>query len=443
MKAQPKTKATRTRTKAKTKERQARATKAGPKPPAAQAQEILIEARTPVKRVALLEGGRLMEIDYEDPKRPRRVGYIYKGVVKDVRSGIGAAFVDVGEPENFFLAAKELNEAILRAKGYRRGQSFPIGKVLRGGQTLIVQAKREGIGGKNPQATTRISLAGRYWVFLPKDGRLGISRRIEDPKEVQRLKAIAKQLKRDDEGLIARTAAAGAPEEALERDFNYLLGTWKGIEEKAERVQAPARLYQGLGLIKTFLRDRLAPDVERVVVDDEKTLHEIEDFLRYLHLEAYLDRLELYDDERPLFEVRGVEAQLRESLQPKVKLPSGGSLVIAETEALTAIDVNTGGDTRHRTQEQAILHTNLEAAVEIPRQLRLRKISGIIVVDFVDMKRKEHVQKVIERLKAELKKDRVPTDFIDITELGLVEITRKREGESLMEMLGDGEAGEG
>jgi len=138
-----------------------------------------------------------------------------------------------------------------------------------------------------------------------------------------------------------------------------------------------------------------------------------------------------------------VEAQLRESLQPKVKLPSGGSLVIAETEALTAIDVNTGGDTRHRTQEQAILHTNLEAAVEIPRQLRLRKISGIIVVDFVDMKRKEHVQKVIERLKAELKKDRVPTDFIDITELGLVEITRKREGESLMEMLGDGEADEG
>jgi ribonuclease G len=427
--------------KAKTKATPKRRVRAA-KGPARQTQEILIEARTPTKRVALLEEGRLMEIYYEDPRRPRRVGNIYKGVIKDVLSGISAAFIDVGEPENFFLAAKELNEAILRAKGYRRGQAFPIGKVLKGGQQLIVQVKREGIGEKNPQATTRISLAGRYWVFLPKDGRLGVSRRIEDPKEAQRLKAIARELKREDEGLIARTAAARAKEEDLERDFNYLLGTWKGIEEKAERVSAPALLYRGIGLIKTILRDRLVPEVARVVVDDEKTLREIEDFLKYLHLEGYLDRLELYGDERPLFEMRGIEAQLRESLQPKVKLPSGGSLVIAETEALTAIDVNTGGDTRHRTQEQAILHTNLEAAVEIPRQLRLRKISGIIVVDFIDMRRKEHIQQVIERLKGELKKDRVPADFIDITELGLAEITRKREGESLMEMLGDGELGE-
>ena len=424
--------------KATTTKRKVRATKGRIK----QTQEILVEARTSTKRVALLEEGRLMEIYYEDPRRPRRVGNIYKGVIKDVLSGISAAFIDVGEPENFFLAAKELNEAILRAKGYRRGQAFPIGKVLRGGQQLIVQVKREGIGEKNPQATTRISLAGRYWVFLPKDGRLGVSRRIEDLKEAQRLKAIARALKREDEGLIARTAAAGAKEEDLERDFNYLLGTWKGIEEKAEQVSAPKLLYRGIGLIKTILRDRLVPEVKRVVVDDEKTLREIEDFLKYLHLEEYLDRLELYEDERPLFEMRGVEAQLRESLQPKVKLPSGGSLVIAETEALTAIDVNTGGDTRHRTQEQAILHTNLEAAVEIPRQLRLRKISGIIVVDFIDMKRKEHIQQVIERLKEELKKDRVPADFIDITELGLVEITRKREGESLMEMLGDGDLSE-
>ncbi len=384
-----------------------------------------------------MEDGRLTEIYYEDPKRQRLVGNVYKGVVKDVLSGISAAFVDVGEGENLFLAAKELNESILRARGYRRGEPIPIGKVLRGGQELIVQVKREGIGEKNPQGTTRISLAGRYWVFLPKDGRLGISRRIEDPKEERRLKRIARELKREDEGLIARTAAAYADEDDLERDFKYLLGTWKGIEEEAARVSAPALLYREPGLIPRVLRDRLAPEVERVVVDDPSAYEEVLDFLHYLHLEEYRDRIELYEEERPLLEARGVEAQLRESLQPKVPLPSGGSLVIAETEALTAIDVNTGSDTRHRSQEQAILHTNLEAAVEIPRQLRLRKISGIIVVDFIDMRRRENVRKVIRTLREELKKDRVPADFIDMTELGLVEITRKREGESLMEMLGE------
>jgi len=382
-----------------------------------------------------------MEIYYEDPKRVRLVGNIYKGIVKDVLSGISAAFIDVGERDNLFLSAKELNDSLLRSRGYRRGSPFPIGKVIRGGQQLIVQVKREGIGEKNPQGTTRISLAGRYWVFLPKDGRLGISRRIEDPEEIKRLKGIAQELKRSDEGLIARTAAAGARLEDLERDFNYLLGTWKGIEDEAKQVSAPALLYRGPGLIKSIIRDRLMPNVKRVVIDSEAAYREIVDFLKYLHMEEYLDRLELYSDERPLFEVRGVEAQLRESLKPRVPLPGGGSLVIAETEALTAIDVNTGSDTRHRNQEQAILNTNLEAAVEIPRQLRLRKISGIIVVDFIDMKHKEDVRKVIGLLQEELKKDRVPADFIDITELGLVEITRKREGESLAEMLSEENSG--
>jgi ribonuclease G len=379
----------------------------------------------------------LTEIYYEDPKRIRLVGNIYKGIVKDVLSGISAAFIDVGERDNLFLSAKELNESLLRSRGYRRGSPFPIGKVLKGGQRLIVQVKREGIGEKNPQGTTRISLAGRYWVFLPKDGRLGVSRRIEDAEEIKRLKGVAQELKRSDEGLIARTAAAGARLEDLERDFNYLLGIWKGIEEEAKQVSAPALLYRGPGLIKSIVRDRLMPDVRRVVVDSEAAYRELVDFLKYLHMEEYLDRLEFYSDERPLFEVRGVEVQLRESLQPRVPLPGGGSLVIAETEALTAIDVNTGSDTRHRNQEQAILNTNLEAAVEIPRQLRLRKISGIIVVDFIDMKRREDVRKVVHLLQEELKKDRVPADFIDITELGLVEITRKREGESLAEMLSE------
>jgi ribonuclease G len=347
-----------------------------------------------------------MEIHYDDPERI--LGNIYKGIVRDILPGINAAFVDVGLEEKLFLSMKELSDELWQKA---RGQSPQIQKLLKSGQQIILQVKREGIGTKNPQGTMKISLPGRYWVFLPTHERLGVSRRIEDEHESRRLRRIARKLKHKGEGLIARTAAQGAFEEDLERDFNYLLGTWKGIEEQAARVKAPALLYRGLDLVKAFLRDRLIEDVKRVVVDSERVYQEIKDFLSYMHMDQFMDRIELYRGKRPLFEARGVEKQLRESLQPKVRLPGGGSLVIAETEALTAIDVNTGSDIKYKDQEQAILNTNLEAAVEIPRQLRLRKLSGIIIADFVDMKRREHVEKVIRKLQEELKKDRVPADL--------------------------------
>ncbi len=257
--------------------------------------------------------------------------------------------------------------------------------------------------------------------------------------EVRRLKKIAKDLKRPEEGLIARTAAEGASREDLERDFNFLLGNWKGIEEDAERGRAPRLLFQGMDLVRTLLRDRLLEDVDRVVIDSPSKYEEIRDFLRYMHMEDYETAVQLYQDRRPLFEVRGVESQIRDSLEKRVALPGGGSLVIEETEALTAIDVNTGSDVKHKDQEMAILNTNLEAAIELPRQLRLRKLSGIIIVDFIDMKRRDHENKVLRRLREELRHDRVPADLVDITQLGLVEITRKREGESLADMMTDEE----
>lgn len=391
--------------------------------------EILIETLGPRTRVAILEDKRLMEIYYEDPERI--LGNIHKGIVRDILPGINATFVDVGKGQNLFLSLKELNDALL--KGHRHGTT--IQKILKSGQPLIIQVKREAIGSKNPQGTLKISLPGRYWVFLPTDERLGASRRIADERESRRLKRIAKKLKHEGEGLIARTAAQGASEEDLERDFNYLLGTWKGIEEKAKRTPAPALLHRGLDLVKAILRDRLLESIERVIVDSAETYQEILDFLHYMHMEDYIDLLQLYRGKRPLFELHGVESQLRESFQPKVKLPGGGYLVIAETEALTAIDINTGSDVKHQNQDTAILNTNLEAAVEIPRQLRLRKLSGIIIADFVDMRRRDHLEKVIRKLQEELKKDRSPADFVDITKLGLVEITRKREGESLLGLL--------
>lgn len=392
---------------------------------------ILINATSQETRVALVEEGRLMEIYYEGPAHERIVGNIYVGIAKDILSGLGSAFVDVGLPQNLFLSQKELNDALLQSQGLRRGADVPIQKVLRPGQRLIVQVKREGIGAKNPQGTTRIALPGRFWVFLPKDGRLGVSRRIEERREIRQLKRIAQELKRPHEGLIARTASQGADRKDLERDFNFLLGTWKGIEEEAERSSRPKLLYEGPGLVKRIIRDRLLEDVSKVIVDSGTVYQEILSFLDYMWMGEYKDSIELYHEKRPLFEQWDVERQLRESRNPEVKLEAGGTLVIAETEALTAIDVNTRGDVHHRNQEAAILNTNLEAAREIPRQLRLRKISGIIIVDFVDMKRRDALEKVIALLKEELKKDRVTSDLIDVTALGLVEITRKREERSL------------
>ncbi len=394
------------------------------------------------KRVAIVEEGRLVEIYFECPERPRIVGNIYKGKVETVLAGLGAAFVNVGEKQSLFLSQHEINDAILISKGFEPWKGTPpIQKVLKPGQTLIIQVRREGIGTKNPQGTTKISLPGRYWVFLPREDRVAISRRITDPNEAKRLRQIAHELKAPGEGLIARTAAAGVPKEDLERDFKFLLGTWKGIEDMATKAPAPSLLYRNPDLVKSIVRDRFTEDVQSLIVDDEGEYRGILNYLHYLHLDRLKPRVKLYRGNMPLFVRYDIERQFREALQRRIPLKGGGFITIDETEALTAIDVNTGKDIRHKNQEAAILNTNLEAAVEIPRQLRLRKLSGIIIVDFVDMASKADERKVIERLKQELRKDRVPADFIDVTKLGLVEITRKREGESLSAMLESLEGG--
>lgn len=377
-----------------------------------------------------------MEIYFAVPGSRPLVGNIYKGKVETVLPGMGAAFVNVGERQHLFLSQHELCDRMLRALGFAPWKGpAPIQRVLRPGQAVLIQVRREGVGQKNPQGTTKISLPGRFWVFLPEEERVAVSRRITDPAEARRLRGIAHEFLAPGEGLIARTAAQGTSREDLERDFNFLLGTWKGIEEAAERATPPALLHEEPDLIHTIVRDRFLEDVHCLLVDDAEEHQEILEFLRYLHLDHLRKRVRLYRGTMPLFVRYEVEHQLSEALKRRVPLRGGGFLTIDETEALTAIDVNTGSDVRHRNQEAAILNTNLEAAVEIPRLCRLRKISGIIIVDFVDMASHEAEQKVIDRLKEELRKDRVPADFIDITKLGLVEITRRKEGESLATLL--------
>lgn len=388
------------------------------------------------KRIAILENGKLLKIFYEDFQQDKLVGNIYKGKVEDVLSGLGSAFVNAGEEQSLFLSRSEINQAILRSRGFDPNEYPPrINKVINEGESLIVQVKRGRIGSKNPQGTTKVSLPGRYWVFLPKDSRLGISRRITDDREIQRLKDVAKNLKEENEGLIARTASENASKEDLKRDFNFLLGTWKGVEEEATNVKSPHLLHSHAGMVRKVIRDRLLEGVDQVLTDSKPVYDDIIDYLHYLRMDNFQDVVQHYQDQDPLFEHYGVKSQLKKCLQREVSLDSGGYLAIDETEALTAIDVNTGGNVDHKNQAQAILNTNLSAAREIPIQLRLRKISGIIIVDFVDMYKNEDQQKVIDELKKSLREDRVPADFIDMTPLGLVEITRKREGESLADLM--------
>lgn len=379
-----------------------------------------------------------MEVHFELPDRRSLVGNIYKGKVETVLPGMGAAFVQVGEKKPLFLAAHELHDGILKAKGWEPSRGVPpIQKVLKTGESLIVQVRRDEIGEKNAQATTKLSLPGRYWVFLPTEERVSISRRIEDREVARRLRQIAYELKPEGTGLIARTAARYASRDDLERDFKYLLGLWKGIQELAEKSSPPRLLYSPPDLVHSVVRDRFLEDVDSLIVDDEATYQEILEFLDYLHLGKLKSRVRLYRGTVPLFVRYGVEEELAKVMQRKIPLKGGGFITVDETEALTAIDVNTGSDVKHKNQAAAILNTNLEAARLIPRILRLRKISGIIIVDFVDMANEKDKEKVIATLKEELKKDRVPADFIEITKLGLVEITRKKEGESLSALLSE------
>lgn len=377
-----------------------------------------------------------MEIYYGHPSHEKLVGNIYRGRVEDVLPGLGSAFVDVGERKSLFLSQSEINDPYLIEKGFKPWQSgVPINKLLRPGQFVTLQVRRDGIGSKNPQGTMKISLPGRFWVYLPTEDRLGVSRRVESVREQRRIRRVARALKRDGEGMIARTAAQWANDEELERDYHLLVETWERVQDASKAANGARLLYKAMGLVQTVLRDRLGPEISEVVVDSPFFFEKIISFLDYMQLAEFKERVALHKGADPLFAKYNVEKQIQDSLARRVPLAGGGSLVIDETEALIAIDVNTGGDVRHRNQEAAILNTNLEAATEIARQLRLRQMSGIIVVDFVDMEDPAHIEQVTDRVKEELKKDRVSADFVDMTALGLVEITRKRRGESLADML--------
>ncbi len=405
-------------------------------------EEILINV-TPVEtRVALVENGMLQEAYVERSTRRGIVGNIFKGKVVRVLPGMEAAFVDIGLERAAFIHASD----VLPANGDGEPAEVSNGPrtvpdirtLLREGQSLVVQVTKDPIGTKGARLTTQLSIPSRYLVFMPGVHHIGISQRIEDDDERARLKGILQEaiLKQDDcaGGFIIRTAAEGISEEDLLADMVYLQRLSHSITGRIEHVKAPSVIYQDLPLFIRTIRDLIRPQTEKVRIDSRESYQRVMDFVREFVAE-FETRVEYYPGERPIFDLYSVEDEIQKALSRKVQLKSGGYVIIDQTEAMTTIDINTGAFVGHRNLEETIFKTNLEAARAISRQLRLRNLGGIIIIDFIDMEDTEHQRQVLRMLEKMLERDHAKTKITGVSELGLVEMTRKRTTESLGQIL--------
>jgi len=402
-------------------------------------KQILINALTKEVRIAVLEEGELVEFYVERKENRGIVGNIYKGRVLKIVPAVQAAFVDIGEERKAFLYVKDavnidFDEDEFLDDEPPEVELPPIEEVLSEGQEILVQVAKEPIGTKGPRVTTNLTIPGHYLVLLPTINKVGLSRRITDEEERERLKEIAKRIKPENYGIIVRTAAEGATEEELTRDLDYLLKVWEGLLEKAEKKPPPSCLYRDLEIVPKTLRDLLTDDVSEVLIDSQREYERAVSFAKAF-IPKLVPRIKLYRGEIPLFEKFQIERAIERALSRKVYLPGGGYIVIDETEALVSIDVNSGKFKKAKSLEETALEINLKAAKEIARQLRLRDIGGIIVIDFIDMKEEENKRKLLETLEEELKKDRAKTKVVSMSDLGLVEMTRKRVKMSLGKTL--------
>lgn len=394
-------------------------------------KEIYISIDDLESRVAVMEDGRLVEIYIE--REERQSGSIYKGRVANVLPGMQAAFVDIGLERNAFLCKDDL-EAGMGEEEYEAFKNASIKDMLKVGQETLIQIVKESIGTKGARVTTGITLPGRYLVLLPTANYVGVSRRIESEEERRRLKALADQHRPEGVGLIVRTAADGRSQEELLRDLEALVKLWERIREKARTAKPPALVHQELTLVYKVIRDLFTEDVDRLIVDSKSEYERIVDLMDIFSPELK-SRVHLHSDRRPLFELHGVEKDLEKALRRQVWLESGAHLIIDKTEALTVVDVNTGKFIGRSNLADTILKTNLEAVKEITTQLRLRDLGGIIIVDFIDMDRHEDKIRLLQALGEALKRDRTTTHLVGMTDLGLVQITRKRVGRDLADTL--------
>ena len=385
---------------------------------------ILITVVPEETRAAVVEDGQLMALEVERATHSHLVGNIYKGQVQNVLPGMQAAFVDIGTGKNAFMFIGDGLPADVR-------QTLPRPQKIHIGQQLPVQIVKDASGSKGPRATTHITLPGRHVVLLPTASYIGMSRRIDDEGERARLHAIAEKICPEGMGIIVRTVAAGASEEALAEDVQYLAKLWHSLMARFNiKSKGASLLYRDADLIIRIVRDTLTEDVGEMLIDDKAVYRRVCDFVHLLSPEL-VERIRLYEDREPLFKHYGLEEVLETVGSREVELQSGGFLVIDKTEALTVIDVNTGKYTGSSNLAETVYRTNLEAAQEIMRQLRLRDIGGIIIVDFIDMETEEQKEKLLALLRELAKADRTKTNIVDITSLGLVEITRKKSRQNL------------
>ena len=410
-------------------------------------RELVINAETLEKRVALLTNGVLDKFEIEHKGENRMVGAIFKGRVQNLEGGLKAAFVDIGQPKNAFLhywdmlpAANDSqvefirdNESAEQKQRMARYQAKDIPQLFPAGSDIVIQVVKDQIGTKGPRSTTNIALPGRYLVLMPSSGACGVSRKIEDPKERERLKDILRSLTiPEGMGVIIRTAGEGKQARWFVRDLHMLLKRWQGIVEKINAPdRRPVLLYQEPGLIERTVRDFLTEEVDRILVDNPEDFKLVQDLVGEVSPRSR-SRVELYADPIPVFERYNIERQIEQLFQRRVPLPSGGEIVIDETEALTAIDVNTGG---HRGKDGAkdgnfITQANLEAVTEAARQIKLRNLGGLIMIDTIDMKNPKDRKKVFDTLRDAMEDDRAKHQILPISALGVLQMTRQRHTES-------------
>jgi ribonuclease G len=396
--------------------------------------EILINVTPQETRVAMLEQGVVQELHIERASARGLVGNICLGRVARVLPGMQSAFIEIGLERAAFLHIADIWEH--RQNGPGGGDSRPIEKILHEGQSLLVQVIKDPIGTKGARLSTQVSLAGRLLVYLPQDSHIGISQRIGDETERENLRERLQLLLPDGHtgGFIIRTMAETASEREMQSDIGYLTKLWGDLNARARDVPAPALLYQDLSLAQRVLRDMATEETSRVLVDSRETYTKMIEFARE-YTPALVERIEHYPGERPLFDLNAVEEEIERALARRVNLKSGGYLIVDQTEAMTTIDVNTGGFVGGRSFDDTIFKTNLEAAQVIARQLRLRNLGGIIIIDFIDMENADHRAAVLAELNRALERDRTRLTVNGFTQLGLVEMTRKRTRESLAHVL--------
>jgi len=406
-------------------------------------KEVIVNVGPVEKRIALLADGKLADFFMEREGIEQHAGSIYKGKVSSIIPGIEAAFVDIGHKKNAFLHVSDVvdkssvlkeilpdeDEPVIQVQ--KKGKQPRIQDILKTGQEIMVQIVKESIGTKGARVTSYISIPGRYLVLTPFDGGFGVSRRIGNREERKRIREILTKIKApSDVGCIVRTVAENRSEKELKDEFRYLLNLWERVRNREKRQPAPAMIYEEYGIILRMIRDRFTEDISQFIVDSKDEYNRIIKFLKAF-MPSLRQKVKLYNGKVPLFQKYDIEKEVDMIFERKIPLKSGGYLVIEQTEGLVAIDVNTGSYTGKKGLEYTAFRTNIEAAEEIPRQLLLRDVGGIIIIDFIDMEEKHHRDKVFEKLQENLRGDKARINVRGISQFGIVEMTRQRQRKSI------------